>query len=283
MIIIGQFAKDNNITVKTLHHYEKVGVLFPVYVDSETGYRYYDENSQEDLVIILFLKELGFSLSEIKSAINEFDLESTLDLLAFKLKNLRNDNETVESRIYKIENILSSLHTPSKNNIDWKGIVKMSKLKTETGNYGKGQLIESRNKDFEEAKDNGTAFCLAVIDLNNFDKVNKTYGYNVGDIVLDRTYSEIKSFIKDFNQGVTLEYKSGDEYHLTFTKSSLEVSMLISKLLDAIVQVDYSDIADELRISATAGIVSINKNHKTYSDLLQEASIELYKNKSKNR
>lgn len=283
MIIIGQFAKDNSITVKTLHHYEKVGILFPVTVDPESGYRYYDDDSQKDLDIIFFLKELGFSLSEIRSAINEFDLEMIFDLFEYKLKNLLNDNDIVESRIYKIQNILSSLHSPNKPKLDWKGIVKMSKVATETGNYGKGRLIESRSKDFEEAKENGTAFCLTIIDLNYFEKVNKTYGYNVGDIVLDRTYSEISSFIKDIGGGVTLENKGGDEYHLTFTKSPLEVSQLISRLLNAIVQVDYSDISEELSVSATAGIVAANKKHKAYSDLLHEASIELYKNKTKNR
>jgi len=282
MIIIGQFAKDNNITVKTLHHYEKVGLLNPLKVDLDTGYRYYGDESQNDLDVILFLKELGFSLSEIKSAINELELDSILDLFTFKLDNLQNDTDLIESRIFKIQNILSSLHL-YKNNINWKGIVKMSKETTDSGNYGKGRLIELRDKAFKEAKAGGSQFCLVVLDLDHFQKINDDFGYSVGDQILDRTYSEISSFIKGIEGSVSTEYRGGDEYHLTFTKSPKEVALLISTLLDNIVKVDYSDIDDDLKVSATAGIVAVSKKHRSYSDLLQETSIELYKNKTKNR
>jgi DNA-binding transcriptional MerR regulator len=40
-ISVGQFATMTHLSVKTLHHYHHVGLLEPVHVDSETGYRYY--------------------------------------------------------------------------------------------------------------------------------------------------------------------------------------------------------------------------------------------------
>lgn len=49
MIQIGQFAKVNNVTVKTLHHYEKIGLLLPVNVDQSTGYRFYSDAQSEIL------------------------------------------------------------------------------------------------------------------------------------------------------------------------------------------------------------------------------------------
>lgn len=70
MKTIGQFAKDNDITVKALHHYEKLELITPSEVDEETGYRYYDDSKSRDVRIVLFLKELGLSLSEIKDVLN---------------------------------------------------------------------------------------------------------------------------------------------------------------------------------------------------------------------
>ena len=70
MKTIGQFAKENNVTIKTNHHYEKMDLINPSKVDDETGYRYYGENEALELRIVLFLKELGLSLSEIKKVLN---------------------------------------------------------------------------------------------------------------------------------------------------------------------------------------------------------------------
>lgn len=39
---IGEFSKLCQVTVKTLRHYEEIGLMIPVEVDEWTGYRYYD-------------------------------------------------------------------------------------------------------------------------------------------------------------------------------------------------------------------------------------------------
>ena len=41
-LLIGQMARLNHTTLATLRHYDKVGILSPVYVNPKTGYRYYD-------------------------------------------------------------------------------------------------------------------------------------------------------------------------------------------------------------------------------------------------
>ncbi len=66
MIKIGDFANLCNTTIKTVRYYESIGLLIPCYVDIYTGYRYYDEKNLERMYEILTLKDLGFSLEEIK-------------------------------------------------------------------------------------------------------------------------------------------------------------------------------------------------------------------------
>ncbi len=62
---IGEFSKLCRVTVKTLRHYEEVGLLIPNEVDEWTGYRYYDLSQLRRMNKIVFLKQLGFSLDEI--------------------------------------------------------------------------------------------------------------------------------------------------------------------------------------------------------------------------
>lgn len=62
---IGEFSKLCLVTVKTLRHYEEIGLLTPVEVDEWTGYRYYDISQLRKMNRIVYLKQLGFSLEEI--------------------------------------------------------------------------------------------------------------------------------------------------------------------------------------------------------------------------
>lgn len=57
-ISIGKLAKLTNITVETLRHYDKKGILIPKMVDKKTGYRYYSIFQYYDLELILELRAL---------------------------------------------------------------------------------------------------------------------------------------------------------------------------------------------------------------------------------
>lgn len=66
MLSIGQFSKTCLVSVKALRHYDKIGLIHPVYTDPFTGYRYYEESQIPETLLIGRLKRYGFSLSEIK-------------------------------------------------------------------------------------------------------------------------------------------------------------------------------------------------------------------------
>lgn len=64
-LLIGEFAKLHGVGIQTLHHYDSKGVLKPAWIDPETGYRFYDEESSDQLWKIKALKSAGLSLREI--------------------------------------------------------------------------------------------------------------------------------------------------------------------------------------------------------------------------
>ncbi|MEM7115302.1 MAG: MerR family transcriptional regulator [Chloroflexota bacterium] len=66
---IGDFAKLAQISTHRLRNYEKQGVLHPICIDKESGYRYYSVEQLGQLNRIIALRGLGLSLTEIKAAL----------------------------------------------------------------------------------------------------------------------------------------------------------------------------------------------------------------------
>ena len=66
---VKQRAEMANVTIKTLYHYHKIGLLYPCTV-TETGYRLYGMEELERLQEILFYRELEFPLKDIKQMLD---------------------------------------------------------------------------------------------------------------------------------------------------------------------------------------------------------------------
>lgn len=83
---IGEFSKLCQVTVKTLRHYEEIGLLIPVEVDEWTGYRYYDISQLRRMNRIVYLKQLGLSLEEIAELFEEGKECPDAELLKIKIE-----------------------------------------------------------------------------------------------------------------------------------------------------------------------------------------------------
>lgn len=67
---VGEVAALSGVTIRTLHHYDEVGLLSPG-GRSASGYRLYEGSDLERLQRILFYRELGFTLKEIKAIVDD--------------------------------------------------------------------------------------------------------------------------------------------------------------------------------------------------------------------
>ncbi|MFF0465606.1 MerR family transcriptional regulator [Streptomyces mexicanus] len=86
---VGQVAAFAGVTVRTLHHYDKAGLLSPS-DRSHAGYRLYSEADLVRLQQILFYRELGFPLDEI-AAILEDPQANALERLRARQRQLREE------------------------------------------------------------------------------------------------------------------------------------------------------------------------------------------------
>ena len=73
MLSIGEFSRISGLSVKTLRFYHERGLLTPSCVDDESGYRYYDQGSVEKARVIARLREMEFSLGDIKEMLDRCD------------------------------------------------------------------------------------------------------------------------------------------------------------------------------------------------------------------
>jgi DNA-binding transcriptional MerR regulator len=67
---VGRVADLSGVTIRTLHHYDEIGLLSPS-GRSAAGYRLYEDSDLERLRRILFYRELGFDLTEISAIIDD--------------------------------------------------------------------------------------------------------------------------------------------------------------------------------------------------------------------
>lgn len=90
---VSEISKLTNVSVRTLHYYDEIGLLAPKEI-SRAGYRFYDDGCIAELRRIIFLRELDFPLGEIKAILSNpaCDKKSMLishrDLLSLKRERL---------------------------------------------------------------------------------------------------------------------------------------------------------------------------------------------------
>lgn len=110
LLPIGKMAALNRISIPTLRLYDQKGLLKPRYIDPETGYRYYHISQNARLDMIVYMKELGMSLSQIAQALQKEDISLIEELLSQKneqihqqMRQLQAQHDAVERAIMSIE------------------------------------------------------------------------------------------------------------------------------------------------------------------------------------
>jgi len=97
---VGQVAELAGVTVRTLHHYGQIGLLEPQ-DRTGAGYRQYSEDDLDRLRHILFYRELGFSLDDIATILN--------DPGAGTSAHLRRQRELLTNRIGRLQTMVAAV------------------------------------------------------------------------------------------------------------------------------------------------------------------------------
>lgn len=110
MYSIGDLAQLCGTTTRTLRHYHDLGLLVPTVVDPTTGYRSYDESQFADLLQILALKELGFSLAEVERVVADAPTPVEMrGMLMLRRAEIDTEIEQSRARLARVDKHLSRL------------------------------------------------------------------------------------------------------------------------------------------------------------------------------
>lgn len=104
MIKIGDFARLSQVSVVTLRYYDEMHLLKPVKVDAFTGYRFYSADQLPRLNRILALKDLGFSLEQIKLMLSDgLSVEQLRSMLTQQRSEVEKRLADEQDRLVRIE------------------------------------------------------------------------------------------------------------------------------------------------------------------------------------
>jgi DNA-binding transcriptional MerR regulator len=110
MLSVGDLASSTGVTVRLLHHYDEIGLLPPTWVDPNTNYRYYESAQIGRLQRILALKELGFTLVQVRSIVDDQISPAELrGMLRLRQNDLSSQIADAQQRFVRAEHLIQRL------------------------------------------------------------------------------------------------------------------------------------------------------------------------------
>src|SRR5262249_39939735 len=88
---VGELARRTGLTIRTLHHYDEIGLLNPS-LHPEAGHRLYTADDVARLQQVLSLRQLGFSLEEVRECLDRPGF-SPLEVIRLHVARLREQIE----------------------------------------------------------------------------------------------------------------------------------------------------------------------------------------------
>lgn len=109
MFKIGEFSKLTQVSIRMLRYYDETELLKPAKTDPETSYRFYSLEQIPVLQKIIFLRDIGYTVAEIKVALKHWSGDFIADQLRNKQNEVRRSLELEQERLKKIEMALANI------------------------------------------------------------------------------------------------------------------------------------------------------------------------------
>ena len=104
MFTIGDFARHGRVSVRMLRHYDAIGLLRPAHVDPTSAHRHYEAGQLAQLNRIVALKDLGFTLEQVRAMLDEqVGVEQVRGMLTLRRAELATTLATEALRLTRIE------------------------------------------------------------------------------------------------------------------------------------------------------------------------------------
>ncbi|MGL5831594.1 MAG: MerR family transcriptional regulator [Candidatus Altimarinota bacterium] len=177
---VQQLAKLAGVSVRTLHHYDQIGLLKPARVE-KNGYRKYEERELLQLQQILFFRELDFPLEEVMRVMTApgFDLKAALNdqrkLIELKKKRLNGLIKTIDKTINKLnqknqmkdEELYGSFDKDEMN--QYAEEAKQRWGHTDAYKQSQERYAKMSKEDLQKLKEDGEKWCAKLATMMDLD------------------------------------------------------------------------------------------------------------------
>jgi DNA-binding transcriptional MerR regulator len=146
---VGELARRTGLTIRTLHHYDEIGLLKPS-LHTDVGHRLYTAGDVARLQQVISLRQLGFSLEEIRDCLDRPGF-SPLEVIGLHLARVREQIELQRKLCERLEAIAAHFRTAEEVSADefLQAIAVMNMVKIE--DYYTSEQLESLRRRAEEA------------------------------------------------------------------------------------------------------------------------------------
>jgi DNA-binding transcriptional MerR regulator/effector-binding domain-containing protein len=115
---IGDFSRATHLTIKTLRHYHRIGLLEPADIDPNTGYRRYAVEQLSVAQVIRRFRDLGMPLEEIRGVLSASDLDTRSQHITAHLRHLERELDRTQSAVTSIRDLLATPPTDPSDQIE---------------------------------------------------------------------------------------------------------------------------------------------------------------------
>lgn len=107
-VSVGQFATMTHLSIKTLHHYHRVGLLEPVHVDPESGYRYYSLDQLPTAQLIRRLRDLRMPVANVHDVLVAPNLGDRETLISAHIDRLEAELAQTKAAVNSLRALLNN-------------------------------------------------------------------------------------------------------------------------------------------------------------------------------
>ncbi len=148
-----------------------------------------------------------------------------------------------------------------------------------TGLPNRRDMLAQLAVQHQRAKRNGKSFCLCMVDIDHFKKINDEHGHGAGDDVLRAFASAAKASLRDTD---VIARWGGEEFLVMLPDTELEVARLAVERMHAAIGASRPSGMPNLAVTFSAGLVRCEPNERV-SLAIECADRALYRAKSEGR
>ncbi|WDZ94460.1 diguanylate cyclase [Herbaspirillum sp. WKF16] len=224
----------------------------------------------------------GFS-QQISQAGNISDLNTVLNEIMRETQNAQDEatrsRDAMEGARQEVEKAEARIHALENQLVQMGELVREDQL---TGSLNRRGMDESLDREIINAERRDTPLCIALLDLDDFKRINDTHGHATGDEVLIHMVKVIRETLRKLD---VIARFGGEEFIVLMPETEPEDAVqIITRVQRELTKRIFMHESQRLLITFSAG-VALHHKDENQAELLKRADVALYKakNAGKNR